>query len=61
MMVIPTQRAADENIFYMMVTGPSVDAEKAGVDKEYFFTCARRLSSKPDLQFGDAKSLYSYK
>lgn len=59
--IIATKRALDENVFYMLVTGPNIDAERAVADKEYFFDCVRRLSSNPDLRFGEPKSLYSYR
>lgn len=58
---MPTKRALDENIFYMALTGPNIDADRAVVEKEYFFDCVRRLLSNPDIQFGEAKSLYSYR
>lgn len=59
--MIPTRRALDENVFYILAAGPNIDAERAAVDKEYFFACVRRLSSNPALQFGEVKSLYSYR
>ena len=60
-MIMPTKRSIDEDVYFCGATGPGIDVDKAIADQEYFLSHIKKMTRISDLQFGDVKTLYSYR
>lgn len=58
---MPTKRALDEDVFLFNASGPDFDIDRAVTDHEYLFDFIRKISKIPDLQFGEVKTLATYR
>ncbi|EIM90564.1 uncharacterized protein STEHIDRAFT_90412 [Stereum hirsutum FP-91666 SS1] len=59
--IIATKRAFEEDVYLFFATGPGIDVERAVADREYLLDLIRKKTRIPDLQFGEIKTLATYR